>query len=153
VADLVSVALRRVEKELAKHVVTAGIPHGLPLVQMDFVLMEQVLVNLLLNAALHTPPGTRVQLNARVEGQEVLLSVADSGPGIAAEAMPHIFDKFYRAPNALAGGSGLGLSIVKGFVEAHGRRVEAQNRPAGGAEFIVRLPLGEAPPPPSESKV
>jgi two-component system sensor histidine kinase KdpD len=152
VSDLTSVALRRVEKELAKHVVTAGIPRGLPLVQMDFVLMEQVLVNLLLNAALHTPAGTRVHLSARVEGNEVLLSVADSGPGIPAEAMPHIFDKFYRAPNALAGGSGLGLSIVKGFVEGHGGRVEARNRPAGGAEFIVRLPLGEAPPPPIESK-
>ena len=67
----------------------------------------------------------------------------------AAEAFPHIFEKFYRAPNALAGGSGLGLSIVKGFVEAHAGRVEARDGPAGGVEFIIRLPLGEAPPPPT----
>jgi two-component system sensor histidine kinase KdpD len=141
------VALRRVEKELAKHFVTAEVPRGLPLVQMDYVLMEQVLANLLLNAALHTSAGTRV------EGQGLLPSVADSGPGIPAEAMPHIFDRFYRAPNTLAGGSGLGLSIAKGLVEAHGGRVEAMNRPASGAEFVVCLPLGEASAPPTESKL
>ncbi len=151
-ADLLSVALRRLEKELAGHPVTIAISPGLPLVQMDFVLMEQALVNLLLNAALHTPPQTRVDLSATVDGKDAILSVADAGPGIAAEALPHIFDKFYRAPNALAGGSGLGLSIVKGIVEAHGGRVAARNRPAGGAEFIIRLPLGEAPAPPKEPK-
>jgi two-component system sensor histidine kinase KdpD len=72
--------------------------------------------------------------------------VADNGPGLPAEALPHLFDKFYRAPGAAAGGSGLGLSIVKGFVDAHGGSVSAQNRPGGGAEFTVRLPLKEAPP-------
>jgi two-component system sensor histidine kinase KdpD len=145
-ADLASVALRQLEKELARHPVTNHLPRGLPLVQIDFVLMEQVLVNLLLNAALHTPPGTRVILSAEVGAEDIALSVADNGPGIAPEALPHLFDKFYRAPGAAAGGSGLGLSIVKGFVDAHGGHVSAQNRPGGGAEFTVRLPLQEAPP-------
>jgi len=145
-ADLAGVALRQVEKELARHTVVNHLPRGLPLVKIDFVLMEQVLVNLLLNAAVHTPPGTQVQINAAVEGQEIALTVADNGPGLLAEALPHLFDKFYRAPGAAAGGSGLGLSIVKGFVDAHGGSVSAQNRPGGGAEFTVRLPLKEAPP-------
>jgi two-component system sensor histidine kinase KdpD len=145
-ADLVSVALRQLEKELARHPVTNHLPRGLPLVKIDFVLMEQVLVNLLLNASLHTPPGTRVQISAQVEAKEIALIVADTGPGVPAEALPHLFDKFYRAPGAAAGGSGLGLSIVKGFMDAHGGRVSAQNRPGGGAEFTLRLPLSEAPP-------
>ena len=103
-------------------------------------------MNLLLNAALHTPPGTRVQISAEAGPQEIALTVADNGPGLPPESLPHLFDKFYRAPGAAAGGSGLGLSIVKGFVDAHGGQVSAQNRPGGGAEFTVRLPLKEAPP-------
>ncbi len=145
-ADLVSVALRQLEKELARHVITNHLPPGLPLGRIDFVLMEQVLVNLLLNAALHTPPGTRVTISTEVGAKDIALIVADNGPGIAPEALPHLFDKFYRAPGAAAGGSGLGLSIVRGFVDAHGGQVSAQNRPGGGAEFTVRLPLQEAPP-------
>jgi len=93
-----------------------------------------------------------LQLSARVEDNDAIIAVADTGPGIAADDLPHLFDKFYRAPNALAGGSGLGLSIVKGFVVAHGGRVEVRNRPAGGAEFVIRLPLGEVPPTPQEPK-
>jgi two-component system sensor histidine kinase KdpD len=147
-ADLVSVALRQLEKELAHHPVANHLPRGLPLVKIDFVLMEQVLVNLLLNAALHTPPGARIQISALAEEKEIALTIADNGPGIPPEALPHLFEKFYRAPGAAAGGSGLGLSIVKGFMDAHGGRVSAQNRPGGGAEFTLRLPLLEAPPSP-----
>ena len=150
VGDLVNVARRELEKELANHRVTVVVAPGVPLVQMDFVLMQQALMNLLLNAAVHTPPGTEVTIKASTQDKELLLTVADHGPGIPPDALPHLFDKFYRAPKAKAGGSGLGLSIVKGFVEAHGGRVQAQNRPGGGAEFTIRLPLGEAPPPPAE---
>jgi two-component system sensor histidine kinase KdpD len=150
--DLVGVALRQLEKELAGHPVTTNLPRELPLVKMDFVLMEQALANLLLNAALHTPAGTRIQIKATAENGELLLSVADNGPGIPADVLPQLFDKFYRAPGAPAGGSGLGLSIVKGFVEAHGGHVSAANRAGGGAEFTIRLPLGQAPPPPEEPK-
>ncbi len=145
-ADLVSVALRQLERELTRHVIINQLPPGLPLVQIDFVLMEQVLVNLLLNAALHTPSGTRVTISAEVSPKDIAIIVADNGPGIAPEALPHLFDKFYRAPGAAAGGSGLGLSIVRGFVDAQGGQVSAQNRHGGGAEFTVRLPLQAAPP-------
>jgi two-component system sensor histidine kinase KdpD len=151
-ADLVGVVLRQSEKELADHTVKNAVPRNLPLVKMDFVLMEQVLINLLLNAVLHTPAGTQVEIGAAVEGGELVLIVADCGQGFTPESLPHLFDKFYRAPGAPAGGTGLGLSIVKGCVEAQGGKVGARNRARGGAELTIRLPLGEAPPPPEESK-
>jgi two-component system sensor histidine kinase KdpD len=145
-ADLIQVALKETAKDLARHEVTVEVAPKLPLVRIDFVLMQQALTNLLLNAAVHTPPGTLVQINANVGGEALLLTVADSGPGLPADALPRIFDKFYRAPAAPAGGTGLGLSIVKGFVEAQGGRVNAENRSGGGAVFTIRLPLGEPPP-------
>jgi two-component system sensor histidine kinase KdpD len=152
VGDLVNVARRELEKELANHKIVVTLAPGLPLVQMDFVLMQQVLMNLLLNAAVHTPPGTEVRVAASVQDKELLITVADNGPGVPPESLPHLFDKFYRAPKARAGGSGLGLSIVKGIVEAHGGRVQAENRPGGGAQFTIRLPLGETPPLPAEER-
>jgi two-component system sensor histidine kinase KdpD len=146
VADLVQVTLREIEKDLAHHKVAVAIASGLPLVRMDFVLMQQVLTNLLLNAAVHTPPGTVVQVNAASEADTLALAVADNGPGLPPEALPLIFDKFYRAPAAPAGGTGLGLAIVKGFVEAQGGQVRAENRPSGGAVFTIRLPITKPPP-------
>jgi len=74
------------------------------------------------------------------------LRVADRGPGIPAAVLPRIFDKFFRAPHAPTGGSGLGLTIVKGFVEAHGGAISAENRPGGGVMFTIRLPQKETPP-------
>jgi two-component system sensor histidine kinase KdpD len=146
VADLVHVTLKEIEKDLAQHKVTVGIAPGLPLVRMDFVLMQQVLTNLLLNAAVHTPPGTAVRVNAGVEGETLALTVADNGPGLPSDALPLIFDKFYRAPAARAGGTGLGLAIVKGFVEAQGGQVKVENRPGGGAVFTIRLTITKSPP-------
>ena len=145
VADLVQVTLKDIQKDLAQHKVTVAIASGLPLVRMDFVLMQQVLTNLLLNAAVHTPPGTLVQVNAAAEADTLVLAVADNGPGLPPEALPLIFDKFYRAPAAPAGGTGLGLAIVKGFVEAQGGQVRAENRPSGGAVFTIRLPITKPP--------
>ena len=85
-------------------------------------------------------------LQARHENGQLVLSVADNGPGLSPELLPRIFDKFFRAPNAPAGGSGLGLAIVKGFVEAHQGQISAANRPGGGAVFIIKIPQAELPP-------
>src|SRR5213078_1318057 len=117
-----------------------------------FVLMEQGLNNLLLNAATHTPPGTPIEVRARVEGKEVTLTVADRGPGLAANELERVFDAFHRGPGAEPGGTGLGLPIVKGFIEAQGGQVIATNRAGGGAEFAIRLPVPEAPNLPVEMK-
>ena len=145
VADLINVTVKSVQKELSRHKLELVIPSPLPLVRMDFVLMEQALANLLLNAAVHTPAGTPIRVTAKVQDEELALTVADQGPGIPPECIPKIFDKFYRAPGALTGGSGLGLSIVKGFVEAQHGRVQVVNQPGGGAAFTLYLPLAEPP--------
>jgi two-component system, OmpR family, sensor histidine kinase KdpD len=141
VSDLAQMAEGETRKELAQHTLTIQIAPDLPPVPMDFELMLHSVANLLSNAAFHTPTGTEVRLEAKAENGDLIITVADGGPGISPESIPHLFEKFYRAPNARAGGTGLGLSLVKGFVEAHGGRVTAENRATGGAEFTIHLPL------------
>jgi two-component system sensor histidine kinase KdpD len=150
VNDLISVVLQRTRPLLAGHEVVEDVAPNLPLARLDFVLMEQALTNLLHNAAVHTPPGTRVRLTAKVQGSDLLISVADRGPGLPPEALGRVFDKFYRAPGAPAGGVGLGLSITRGLVEAQGGAIWAENRANGGARFTIGLPLDIPPVPPSE---
>jgi len=145
-SDLIQVTLKEIQPDLQGHDVKVQLAPGLPLVKIDFVLMQQALSNLLLNVVVHTPRGTPVEISARVESGFLLVTVADRGPGLPSEALPFIFEKFYRAPTAPAGGTGLGLAIVKGLVEAHGGQVSAENRPGGGAAFTIRLPLSKPPP-------
>ncbi len=146
VTDLIQVTLKEIEHDLATHKLSTQVAPELPLVKMDFVLMQQALSNLLLNAVTHTPPGTLLEIAASARDGELVLTVADRGPGLPAEALPFIFEKFYRAAAAPAGGTGLGLAIVKGFAEAQGGQVQAENRPGGGALFTLRLPLTKPPP-------
>jgi two-component system sensor histidine kinase KdpD len=145
-ADLIQATLKEIERDMNRHSVTIAVAPDLPLVKLDFVLMQQVLTNLLLNVAAHTPPGTPVSIEARVDSGWLLLEVSDEGPGLRPEALPYIFDKFYRAPSAPAGGTGLGLAIVKGFVEAQGGQVQAENLAGGGVRFTIRIPVTKAPP-------
>jgi two-component system sensor histidine kinase KdpD len=151
VGDLVQSTIREIEKELGRVKLSVEITPSLPLVRMDFVLMQQVLTNLLLNAAVHTPPRTPVQIKVGTDSNALIITVADTGPGLDPEVVPLIFEKFYRGPAAPAGGTGLGLAIVKGFVEAQGGQVKAENRPGGGALFTIRLPLAKAPPVAAEA--
>jgi two-component system sensor histidine kinase KdpD len=145
ISDLIHVSMKSIERELAGRNVELRVAPDLPLARMDFVLMEQALSNLLLNAAIHTPQGTAIEVSAVAEAGSLVLTVADHGPGLPPDVLPFIFEKFYRAPTAPAGGTGLGLAIVKGFVEAQGGRVKADNRPGGGAAFTVTLPLAKPP--------
>jgi two-component system sensor histidine kinase KdpD len=118
---------------------------------MDFVLTEQALANLIVNAAMHTPPGTPVEISARIEGGELIVEVADRGPGLPPEQLERIFELFVRAPAARPGGTGLGLAIVKGFIEAQAGRVKAANRPGGGAVFIIAMPAKDSPDLPEDT--
>jgi two-component system sensor histidine kinase KdpD len=147
VSDLIHIAVKETLKEMARHTVTVEIAAGLPLVNADFVLLQEALMNLLSNAAFHTPAGTAVKVSAHTDGAHLVLSVSDSGPGLHPQSLARVFDKFYRAPTAPTGGTGLGLSLVKGFVEAQGGKVKAANREEGGALFTICLPLRPNPLP------
>jgi signal transduction histidine kinase len=108
--------------------------------------LEQALQNVASNAIRHTPDGGRIELRAEQQGEQVRITVRDTGPGIPAEHLPHVFDRFYKADasrtaTGSASGSGLGLSIVRAIVERHGGTVTASNAPEGGAIFEIRLPL------------
>jgi two-component system sensor histidine kinase KdpD len=146
IGDLVQVTVHSLERELQGREVHIEIENQQPLVRLDFTLMQQALLNLLLNVVVHTPAGTAIWIRAGQDKGWFNLSVADNGPGLPADLLPRIFDKFTRAPNAPAGGSGLGLAIVKGFVEAHGGQIAAASRPAGGAIFTIKIPQTEKPP-------
>jgi two-component system sensor histidine kinase KdpD len=145
--DLVQTAIRELKRELAAHPVELLLPAETMLAKFDFSLVQHALANLLVNAATHTPPGTPVDVQVQRGDGNVVFSVADRGPGMSSETLPRIFDKFFRAPDAPTGGSGLGLTIAKGFVEAQGGRITAANRPGGGAMFSLYLPQTEEPPP------
>jgi two-component system sensor histidine kinase KdpD len=151
VADLIQATVKEIERDMSQHPLSIHLAVDLPLVRMDFVLMQQVLSNLLLNVVAHTAPGTPVTIDTSVEPGYLVMAISDQGPGLPPEILPHIFDKFYRAPSAPAGGTGLGLAIVKGFVEAQGGKVLAENQQGGGARFTLRMPLNK-PPPMAEEK-
>jgi two-component system sensor histidine kinase KdpD len=144
--EIVGAALNRLEGRLGKHQITTHFPHDLPLVQMDAVLIEQVIINLVENALKYTPPGTTIDLSASVTEGSILFAIADRGPGLPPGGELRVFDKFYRAPPAKVSGVGLGLTICRGIIEAHGGRIWAENRPGGGAVFRFTLPLEESQP-------
>lgn len=108
--------------------------------------MEQVLINLLENALKFTPSSTAIELSATVSDHELAFEIADRGPGIPSGDERRIFDKFYRAGSAREGGVGLGLTICRGIIEAHGGKIWVEKRPGGGAVFRFTLPIEQAQP-------
>jgi two-component system sensor histidine kinase KdpD len=144
--EALGVALLRLEDRLAAHPVTIALPGDLPLVPIDELLIEQVFLNLLENAVKYTAPGTAIGVSARLENGSVVVEVADFGPGVPAGAEEAVFRKFYRASGTdRNGGAGLGLTICRGIVTAHGGRIWAESPPTGGAVFRFTLPL-DGPP-------
>ncbi len=146
--EVVGAALVRVEDRLGHRVVKTSFPSDSALVLLDGVLIEQVLINLLDNAIKYTPADSPIDLLAEITKDSVHLTVADHGPGIPSGDLERIFDKFYRAAAAGAPGVGLGLSICRGIVEAHGGRMWAENPSGGGAAFHIVLPMSGEPPRP-----
>lgn len=141
----VDAVLAQLGGSLKQGPVQVDIPAGLPLVPLDFVLIVQVLVNLLDNALKYSPAETAIEVRAYTIDSAVGIDIADRGMGIPAEALSRVFDKFYRVQRLTNGvsGTGLGLSICKGIIEAHGGTISAQNRPGGGMIFRFSLPLTE----------
>jgi two-component system sensor histidine kinase KdpD len=143
IADVVGSALHRASKVLARHKVEIDLAADLPPLRLDAVLFEQVLFNLLDNAAKYAPPGTQVALIGVVAGSSVRIEVSDQGEGVRPADLERIFDKFYRvqALDRQRAGTGLGLPIARGFIEAMGGTITAANRPEGGAVFTMVLPI------------
>jgi two-component system, OmpR family, sensor histidine kinase KdpD len=145
--EVVGAVLNRLEEPLADRRIEVKLPPDLPLVPIDAVLIEQVLINLLENALKYTPKGSPIELSARPDGATVVVEVADRGPGIPVEHVDKIFEKFYRLPREREGsGAGLGLAICRGIVQAHGGRIWAENRDGGGAVFRFTIPIEGTPP-------
>ena len=140
--DLVNAALDGIRDSLAAHPLEVSLPDDLPLFRADTALMEQVIANLLLNSAHHTPADTPIFLAAGIDHARarVYLTVADRGPGLPPAMRERLFQKFQRGDAARAGGLGLGLSIIRGFVVAQGGEIVAGENPGGGAVFTVYLP-------------
>ena len=150
-AEIVGAALRRLGERLAHHPVSVDIGRGLPLVRVDAGLIEQVLVNLLENAAKYTPPGTPVRVAAVAYGGELIVSVEDEGPGLPPGDEDMLFGKFQRGvPEGAVGGVGLGLAICRAIVKLHGGQIWADRRPRGGSAFRFAVPLAPAPAVPAE---
>ena len=141
IEEVVGSVLARLEPLLADHAVRLEIPADLPPIPMDEVLMEQVLLNLLENAAKHTPPGTEIVLSAAVNDQAAVIEVRDNGPGLAPGDPEKLFERFQRGDTANTAGYGLGLAICRAVVKAHGGAITARQTGPVGASFTITLPL------------
>ncbi len=139
VEEVVGAALTRLEEALRGREVITRLAADLPPVPMDGLLVEQLLTNLLENALRHTPPGTPIEITVHSGPDAVQLTVADRGPGLAADDPEDLFDKFRRGPESR--GFGLGLPICRAIAALHGGTIRAEQRPGGGALFTVTLPL------------
>lgn len=142
--DIVGSALRRAHKIMAHHKVLTDVPVNLPILKLDPVLFEQVLFNLLDNAAKYAPPDTTIRIRAWEDGRWVTIQILDEGPGIPPADLEKVFDSFHRVrkKDHVRAGTGLGLSICKGFIEAMGGTIRAGNRTdRSGAVFTIRMPI------------
>lgn len=157
--ELIYSVVNRLEDKLKSHSLKIEINEDLPLFKIDAGLIEQAVYNLLLNAIIYTEPTSSITISANktveIKGHfnednlksetdiirdNLILAVADNGPGFPEEEIKNVFNKFYRLKNAKAGGTGLGLSITQGFIHAHGGRIELSNVQSGGAKFLITIP-------------
>jgi two-component system sensor histidine kinase KdpD len=146
--EIIGAALARTRQDLAHYQVRVDLPSDLPLLHVDGILLEQVFINLFENAARYCPLNSRIEVTARVDRSSIVIIVADNGPGLAPHTEEKVFEKFFRgAGHADARrGSGLGLSICRAVIQLHGGTIIANNRPTGGLQFTIRLPLAKNPP-------
>jgi two-component system, OmpR family, sensor histidine kinase KdpD len=149
IADIIGTAAARLNHALSAHRLAVEVEPNLPMLQLDFVLVEHVLVNLLENAAKYSPPETTIHVNARRADDRIVVEVGDGGIGVPPADLERIFDKFYRVQRGdrQGAGTGLGLSICRGIVEAHGGSISANNLANGqGTVFTVQFPIDKEPP-------
>ena len=145
VADIINLTVQDAETVTAGRDVLINIQTDLPRVTADFLLLKQCLFNVLENAGKYTPPRTRIWVTAAMVGQDVVISIADEGPGIAAGEEERIFEKYYRSkvPGEAKPGRGLGLSVSRGLLTAMGGSIRVRSMPGGGAIFLVTVPIAK----------
>ena len=141
VRELLQSAIEIEHESIDGRDIRLDVPENIPLALVDHTLIEQAVAKLLANAGSHTPSKLPIEVDAEYKNERLMISVSDRGPGFPAESNDRIFEKFYRGDGRKAGGLGLGLSIARGFVEAHGGKLTAENRDGGGARFIINLPV------------
>ena len=141
VRELLQSAIAGERESMEARDVRLNVREPIPLVLVDHTLLEQAVAKLLANAASHTPSRVPIEIDAEYANKQLCLAVSDRGPGVPAETAERLFEKFYRGNPHSTGGLGLGLSIARGFVEAHGGTLTAENRDGGGARFTIRLPV------------
>ena len=140
VEEVIGSALQRLERRLEPHRITTRLPENLSMIPMDAILIEQVFINLLDNAMAYGPPDGAIDISVMPNNGMIVCEIADRGPGVQPGDEQRVFEKFYRGSPKREGGLGLGLTICRGIVEAHGGRIWAENRPGGGAVFRFTLP-------------
>lgn len=140
IRDLFNKVIENLKDDLKNYKLEVIVPASMPFVKLDFGLMEQVLHNLVYNSCKYSTPGTKIRLKAFYDNEYLVLQEMDRGAGFRSDSLPFIFNKFYKGVNQSAGGLGLGLSIVKGFVEAHKGTISVENRQNGGARFTIKIP-------------
>jgi two-component system sensor histidine kinase KdpD len=138
--ELIHAVTHRLGDILAHHPMVITVPDDFPLVKLDVGLMDQVLYNLVLNAAIYTPKYCAIGIKAIAAENRLILVVEDNGNGFPMDETERVFEKFYRLSDSATGGTGLGLSIVKGFIEAHHGTVKLENLEGGGARFTMEIP-------------
>ena len=140
VNDLVNKVADDLKDELKPFTLNVNVPEEMPLVKIDFGLMEQVLYNLLINSTQYAPPASEIILSVGYTDGNMVIEVSDRGPGFPESELKNVFRKFFRIDEHKAGGLGLGLSIAKGFVEAHRGVISIENLENGGARFAIKIP-------------
>jgi two-component system sensor histidine kinase KdpD len=138
--DILNKVTRVLKQELEQFHLVSIVPDDMPPVRLDFGLMEQVIYNLFLNSCQYTPPGSTIKFESDFHEGRLFFTVEDNGPGFPPGLLDKVFNKFFRVDNSRPGGLGLGLSIVKGLVEAHGGTVRVGNVQQGGARFSIEIP-------------
>ncbi len=141
VRELLQSAIEVEHESLRGQEVRLNVADDLPLALLDHTLIEQAVAKLLANAASHSPAQLPVEVDAEFEHDRLLIMVSDRGRGFEPQSAERLFDKFYRGAGRKTGGLGLGLSIARGFAEAHGGQLTAENRDGGGARFLLSLPV------------
>ena len=140
ISELINSPVNRLKTELSTHSLQIIVQEDIPMIKLDFGLIEQALFNLLHNETLYTPLGSTINIEAKYLNDKLILIISDNGKGFSDEELKLLFSKFYRATAKTTGGTGLGLSIVKGFVEAHNGTVKVENNVPTGAKFTLEIP-------------